>query len=139
MTTDLFVVDSSVWIQILPSSARDSGLRERVDHLLAHDQVAIAGIVRVELLAGCRDEIAYNRLREFLGSLIQVPITDSTWDAAAMLGFTMRRHGKPVPPTDLLVAATAMTGDATLIHRDRHFDLIAMHTDLRVESHLPNT
>ncbi len=48
----------------------------------------------------------------------------------------LRRRGVTVPFTDLLVAAVAAGAEAVLVHRDRHFDSIAAHVGLKVESHV---
>jgi predicted nucleic acid-binding protein len=37
---------------------------------------------------------------------------------------------------DLLIATVAMAYGATLVHRDRDFDLVAKHVPLVVESHV---
>ncbi|MBL7209996.1 MAG: hypothetical protein ISS52_07850, partial [Dehalococcoidia bacterium] len=42
-----------------------------------------------------------------------------------------------VPFTDLLIASVAADVDAVVVHRDRHFNVIAQHLSLKVESHVP--
>lgn len=44
-------------------------------------------------------------------------------------------HRRPIP--DLLVAATALEHDATVLHYDRDFDLIAEVTDLSARWIIP--
>lgn len=44
------------------------------------------------------------------------------------------RAGEPVRSgMDCLIAAVAIRDDATLLHADRDFDVIARHTELRIE------
>jgi hypothetical protein len=87
-------------------------------------------------LRGARDVSNYQELATGLGTLPLLPITAERWQEAARLGFELRvHHGLSFPSADLLIAAVAIAHDATLIHRDSDFDLIAKHTALRVESY----
>jgi predicted nucleic acid-binding protein len=48
----------------------------------------------------------------------------------------LRGSGVTVPLMDVLIAAVAISSGAVLVHRDRHFDLIAEHAPLHVESYV---
>ena len=54
MQSNLFLLDTSVWLDVLPPAGTNLSLRDRVDALLAADRVAITGMVRLELLGGAR-------------------------------------------------------------------------------------
>ena len=136
MRSDLFLVDTSVWLDVLPPGGSNSGLRDRIDSLLAADRVAATGMVRLELLGGARSDEEWNRLSDYLSALHHLPMEEEAWREAAQMGFLLRREGVTVPSTDLLIGAVAVKSDAVLLHRDRHFDLIAQHLPLLVESHL---
>ena len=107
-----------------------------MDALLRQHVVATSGMVRLELLGGARDAPEWSELAVVLGGLHQLPVTEETWDEAASIAYELRRVGITVPFTDILIATIAIHADATVLHRDRHFDLIAQHTPLRVESHV---
>lgn len=135
MPADRFLVDTSVWLEVLPSGGGDGPLRQRVDDLLAADAVATTGMVRLELLGGARTAEEQARLGGMLSALHHIPVEDSHWEAAAELGYRARRSGVTLPFTDLLIGAVAIRADAILVHRDRHFDLLATQSALKVESH----
>jgi len=135
MQSSLYLVDTSVWLEVLPARG-SSELRQHVDALLAADVVATTGMVRLELLGGARTEIEYRRLGELLSALHALPLDEERCDEAARLGFQLRHRGITVPFTDLLIAAVTIQAGAILVHRDRHFDLMADHLPLDVESHL---
>ena len=137
MKDSLYLVDTSVWLDVLPRGKADSELRERVDALLTADLVATTGIVRLELLGGARTEAQYGHLSGLLSALHLLPIVEERCTEAAQMGFQLRRQGIAVPFTDLLIAAVAAKNDATVVHRDRHFDTIAQHLSLNVESYVP--
>ena len=56
------------------------------------------------------------------------------WQAYCALGFTIMRKGLTVPHTDVLIAACALESDSIILHADRHFDLMARHVGVKVES-----
>lgn len=136
LPTARFLVDTSVWLEVLPAGTGDTPLRRRIDELLAADVVATTGMVRLELLGGARTAEEWARPGEMLSALHYVSVEDSHWKAAAELGFHARRSGLTVPFTDLLIGAVAISVDAILVHRDRHFDLLATQSSLKVESHV---
>lgn len=136
MQNNLYLLDTSVWLDVLPASGTNIELRGRVDSLLQQDRVATTGMVRLELLGGARSEQEWNRLRDYLSALHQLPVEDDTWQEAAQMGFQLRRVGVTVPFTDLIIGAAAIHSNAVLLHRDRHFDLMSEHLSLIVESYL---
>ena len=136
MPSDLFLVDTSIWLEVLPPGRGYQSLRERIDALLAADQVATTGMVRLELLGGARSEREWGLLSEHLQALHQLPVSEEQWQEAAQMGFQLRRQGVSVPFTDLLIGAVTINSGAVLLHRDRHFDFIASRLPLQVESYV---
>lgn len=136
MQADRYLVDTSVWLEVLPPDRSAHTLRERIDELLLQDVVATTSMVRLELLGGARTLEEWRRLGELLSALHHLPIANAEWDQAAELGFQLRRQGISVPFTDLLTGAVAIRNGAVVLHRDHHFDLMATHLPLKVESHV---
>ncbi len=136
MDTTLCLIDTSIWIEVLPPGRAAQDLRERVRTLVAAQQALTTGVVRQELLHGARNEAEYGELADALDALPMLPTDEETWRRAARLGYELRRRGLTIPSTDLLIAAVAIQANAVLIHRNRHFDTIASHFPLRVESYV---
>ncbi len=136
MRDDLFLLDTSIWLEVLPPERGSSSIRDRVDSLLSADRVASTGMVRLELLGGARSQREWDRLRDLLSALHLLPVTEDHWQEAAQMGFQLRRQGVTVPFTDLLIGAVTITSGAVLVHRDRHFDFIASYLPLKVESYV---
>lgn len=60
--------------------------------------------------------------RDFLGDYVILPITDSIAESFAQERAALRRQGQLIPDMDLLIAATALSRDLTLLTRNvRHF------------------
>ena len=129
----LSLVDTSAWIFALrrnPSIA----VSERIGTLLAADTAATCGTIRLELLGGARDEVEFSRLGQRLRGLHYLPTEEADWQQSAQLAFDLRRRGVTVPYSDVLLSALAIRHNATLLHANRDFDLIARHSRLMVES-----
>ncbi len=136
MRSSLYLVDTSIWVEVFARTGHSEALANHLASALRHGRVATTGIVRFELLMGARDSHDYERLSQMLGALRQLPTADECWIEAGELGFRLRRAGVTLPATDVLIAAVAIREGAVLIHRDRHFDVIAAHAPLAVESYV---
>ena len=129
MSDNLVLIDTSVWILVLRKSPLPQA-RDEVEHLLAEDRVAIAPMIRLELLGGARTQGELNRLKSRLAALHQIPIDEASWETAANLSFKLRQRGKTIPYTDILIGSAAILAHCLLLHADKHFDLMAEDTDL---------
>jgi predicted nucleic acid-binding protein len=133
MSNRVVLVDTSVWILALRKSPL-APVRDEVDHLLAENRVATVPMIRLELLGGTKSASEFERLRSRLDALRQIPIDETNWEIAAELSFKLRQRGKVIPYTDMLIGSAAILANVLLLHADRHFDLMAEDTDLRVRS-----
>jgi len=136
MRNSLFLVDTSVWIEVLPSRRGSQTLRQRVDALIAEDRVATTGMVLLELLGGSRSEDEYKRLKGMMSALHPLEVREDTWEDASRLAFQTRHRGLTIPFTDLLIAAVAARSDAVILHRDRHFDMLTSYLSVEIESYI---
>ena len=136
MRGEIFLLDTSIWLEVLPPGRGSPALRERVDALLSTDLVATTGMVQLELLGGARSQEEWERLRELMSALHSLAVEDEDWVEASHMGFQLRRRGITVPFTDLLISEVTIRSGAVLVHRDRHFDLIASNLPLLVKSYV---
>jgi predicted nucleic acid-binding protein len=132
MTEGLVLVDTSVWIEALREGG-DRVASERVKELLLQDRLAVWELIVGEVLVGAWDEGEYQRLATRLMGAQGLHAPESVWRRAARLGIGLRRTGHKAPLTDLAIAVVAMHNDAKLLHRDRHFPVIATICDLEQE------
>lgn len=131
----MILVDTSTWIEFL----RDTGstVCHEVDRLLETD-VAICDTVRMEVLAGARDEAHLRQLRGLLGRATVLPTEPLDYETAASLYRTCRRSGDTVRKlNDCLIGAVAARHGASILHTDADFAALARHK--AVEVHEPPT
>ncbi|CAN5871344.1 type II toxin-antitoxin system toxin ribonuclease VapC11 [soil metagenome] len=127
----MILIDTSAWIEFL----RDTGspVCERVDELLA-GEVATCDPVRMEVLAGARDDAHLQNLRRLLAQATVVPTEAVSYEEAAALYRRCRRGGETVRRlVDCLIAAVAIGADVAVLHADADFEVLARHTDLRTD------
>ena len=138
MPADLFLVDTSAWILALRKDFLPS-VKDRIAYLLKENSIITSGMIKLELLGGTKAEKEFQRLKTRLDALEMVEMNTSLLERAYDLAFSLRRRGITVPYTDILIAASALMMDATVVHADSHFDLMGPHCGLKVESFVDAT
>ncbi len=129
----MILVDTSAWVEFLRDTGSPSCVE--VDHLLGED-VAISDAIRMEVLAGARNESHLRDLRGLLARATVLPTQPVDYERAAALHRTCRRRGETVRKLiDCLIGAVAARHGTPVLHADADFDVLGRHTEVRV--HLP--
>ena len=124
----MILIDTSAWIEFLRDT--DSPICLRVDELLGAD-IAVCDPVRMEILAGARDDRHLSDLRRLLGRATSLPTDPVDYEEAASLYRSCRRKGEtPRKLVDCLIAAIAVRSDVAILHADADFEVLARHTAL---------
>jgi predicted nucleic acid-binding protein len=127
----LILVATSAWVEFL----RDTGsaASRRVDELLEGD-IATCDPIRMEVLAGARDENHLDQLRRCWAEPPPSQSSLSTTKTRRRCTGPCRHRGETVRKLiDCLIGAIAIRADVPLLHADADFDLLARHTSLRVD------
>lgn len=123
-----FLIDKSAYVRI----PRSPLVRSRLAELFADNQVATCPMIKLELLYSARSLADYDGLAERLAAFPQAPMNAATWTLALDLQHRLAQRGqhrRAIP--DLLIAATALQHELTVLHYDQDFELIAYVSDLR--------
>jgi predicted nucleic acid-binding protein len=126
--------DSSAWIEEFRKTGTAVQLAMR--HVLdSGGELVVTEPVIMELLAGARSTQELRATRARLLAFPMVRVDDlSTYERAAAVWRICRAAGHTVRDTmDCLIAAVAIREGASILHADRDFDVIAKHTELRIE------
>ena len=128
----MILIDTSAWVEFLRNTG--SGTCSRVDALL-DAEIAICDAIRMEVLAGARDERHLQSLRRLLALATVLPTEPAHYDDAATLYRTCRQGGETVRKLiDCLISAVAISADLPVLNKDTDFDVLARHTDLKIAS-----
>ncbi len=132
----MILIDTSAWVDFLRGTG--SPVCNRVEDLL-DGEIAICDAIRMEVLAGARNEQHLQSLRRLLARAVTLPTRPSDYEDAALLYRSCRRGGETVRKLiDCLIAAVALRNDTPILHADRDFNTIARHSPLEVVEHLRN-
>lgn len=126
----MILVDTSAWVEFL----RDTGspVCGRVDELL-DGEIATCDPIRMEVLAGARDEGHLNHLRRLLSRASVIAIVPGDYEDAAALYRTCRRRGETVRRLiDCLIGAVAIRAGVLVLQSDSDFGVLARHSSLRL-------
>jgi predicted nucleic acid-binding protein len=127
----MILIDTSAWVEFL----RDTGslVCNRVDSLL-DDEIATCHPVRMEVLAGARDDRHLRDLRRLLARASLIPTEPSDYEEAASIYRACRHHRETVGRLiDCLIGATAIRASVSVLHSDSDFDVLARHTALAID------
>lgn len=126
----MVLIDTSAWVEFLHDTG--STVCARVDDLL-DEEIAVCDPIRMEVLAGARDELHLHSLRRLLARATVLPTDSAHFEEAAALFRRCRQEGETVRRLmDCLIAAVAIRSGVPVLHRDGDFDTLARHTDLEI-------
>ena len=121
--------DTCAWIDYFRPG--ENVLGPLVKRAIASDPVYACGPVLYELLQGVRSEKEQVSLTSALGALPYLEMTEALWIKAGQLSTTLRKTGKTVPLSDILIATLAIEHSLSVMTVDEHFRLISgVHIDV---------
>jgi predicted nucleic acid-binding protein len=129
----VILVDTSAWIEFVRATGSRAHLavRTAVEQNL---ELGVPDVVRMELLAGARDDSQVASLQSLLARFTHVPASSPhDHDVAASLNRSSRLAGRTVRShIDCLVAAMAVRLDVPLIAKDKDFTMLSTVSTLRL-------
>jgi predicted nucleic acid-binding protein len=114
------LVDTSSWIHFLRKNGEPL-VKARVRQLLESDSARTCPIVLVELWMGAGSEKDQSDVTKLEQKIPQLEINRHVWMRANRLSQLCRRHGTPVPASDVIIAACAFTHGAEIEAVDEHY------------------
>jgi len=128
---DKVIIDTSAWIESFRSDSVTS-FQRLVKDLIIQDLVLLPGIIKTELLRGTKSKKEYNQLNQMLTGLTYLAVDENFWERLSSFSFQLFRKGITVPLADTYIALLCIENQASLLHRDKHFDMIAQITKLMI-------
>lgn len=121
-----YLLDANACIAILNDS--ESAVATKLVTVPRHD-VALCQMIKAELYFGAfnsqRQEDNLAALDRFFSQFLILPFDDEAARAYGRIRVELNRAGTPIGPNDLVIAATSLRHDATLVtHNTREFSRI---------------
>lgn len=123
----MILVDSSAFIEFYRPDGNKE-VRDAVAEVISADQIAVNGIIQVEVVSFARGSRAFQQLTSDFQAFHWLELTKKVFAKASTLGNELRTIGITIPATDLIIASSAILANAELYQLDRHFDTIAEHS-----------
>jgi tRNA(fMet)-specific endonuclease VapC len=123
----MYLLDTNACIRILNNSSNELVARVRWRSPI---EIHLCSIVKAELIYGAyhSDRVAGNLrlLDRFFEPYVSLPFDDLCSDAYGRIRSDLARIGRPIGPNDLMIAATAVANDLTLVTANtREFGRVA--------------
>lgn len=115
------LVDSNVFIDLLN---RRSDPAIWLVEWAGRSNLAICGMVRLEVLRGIKSLKHLTKVSAFMDVMVNVPSDNRLWTAATELAWKLDRKGLVIPSADVVIAASAMRIGAAVLTSDAHFSQI---------------
>ena len=124
------LIDTSAWIEYL----RKTGSRTNIEvRRTLNIDAQICDVIRMEILAGARDQQHLTQLEKLLARATTIKIEPVDYDNAAAIYRACRKLGVTIrAQIDCLIAAIAIRTNTKIIHHDSDFDAIAQVTKLKI-------
>jgi hypothetical protein len=117
-----YLVDKSA----LEQRRHNEDARNLLELLIGEGALATCHVIALEVLYSARNLADYEILRTDIAALPWLPVTVDAMDRAFEVQHALARRGQHrLPLPDLIVAATAELGNATVLHYDHDYDVIA--------------
>jgi tRNA(fMet)-specific endonuclease VapC len=123
----IYLLDTNVWARYLNQS--DTSVRQRIE---AADPAALflCSIVKAEMYFGAdkspRRQANLLLLEKLFSRFASLPFDDSCAEIYGRIRADLAARGQPIGPNDLLIAATALANDVTLVtHNTGEFSRVS--------------
>ena len=128
---DKVIIDTSAWIESFRPQSEKKFI-DLVKDLILKGRILVPGIIKTEILRGTKNKKEYNQLNDLLKGLEYLPVSDDFWEKLSLFSFRLFRKGVTVPLTDTYIAPLGIENNASILHCDKHFDLIAEKVPLKI-------
>ena len=128
---DRVIIDTSAWVDSFRAKT-EHGFSLLVKDLILKNRVLMPGIIKTELLRGTKTKSEFNRLSDLLRGISYLTVAEDFWDSLSEFSFQLFRKGISAPLTDTYIALLCIENKVSLLHHDKHFELIAQKTPLKI-------
>jgi predicted nucleic acid-binding protein len=119
MSAERVLVDTSIWVSYFRGSS--PAISEKVDSLLAGDEVCVPKIVLAELLQGAKSEREISTIEDFFDAFTILDQSPETWLKAGKLSRELKIRGKTIHLLDCYIAVIAKENACAILTLDDHF------------------
>jgi tRNA(fMet)-specific endonuclease VapC len=118
---DNILADTSVWIEFFKTRSTTG---DELEKLIKEQRAWTCGIVLFELIKGVKSEAEKTTILNTLLSLEYIEMSPLLWKNAGEIAASLKKQGKNLPMSDILIAALAIEYNLQIFTLDKHFEQI---------------
>lgn len=131
------LVDTPVWSLALRRrrdhlNPQEQRLTHALAELIQEGRAQLAGMVRLELLSGIREEARFRKLRDYLRAFEDPRLETEDYEEAARMTNQCRSQGVAGSAIDFLICALARRRGWHILTTDRDFERYAKVLDVKL-------
>jgi len=126
------LIDTCMWSRVLRHKDPNIELTSKIKDLINDGRVAIIGPIRQELLSGISNIGQFNKLKETLSSLEDIPLKTEHFVKAAEFSNLCRNKGIQGATTDFLICAVAYFENLIIFTADNDFENYKKHLPIKL-------
>lgn len=111
--------DTCAWIDYFRPGTTTLG--RALEEALTAEAVFVCGPVIYELVQGVRSEKEQSLLRSALSALPFLEMNEALWIKAGRLSAGLRKEGRTIPFSDIIIAVLAVEKNLAVMTADEHF------------------
>jgi hypothetical protein len=128
----MVLVDTTVWVDLF-SGLTTPQVIVLESLILKREDICLCGVILTEVLQGIRDDEEHAKTQAIFLGLLYLPMTRETFLLATHIYRSLRTRGITIRNSiDCMIAAVCIENKVALLHRDKDFDLISKHFDLKI-------
>jgi tRNA(fMet)-specific endonuclease VapC len=116
--SDKIIVDTSIWIEYFKNN---SDYVPFIEENLNLENIYMIGPIISELLHGVKDEKEHQLLLKSINAVPFLNYIFEDWIKTGSILFNLRKKGKIIPLTDVLISAISIRINASILTLDQHF------------------
>ena len=122
----IYLLDTNVCVRYL--NGRALSVRQKLT-MLSQEEIAVCSIVKADLFYGAMKSLdsvrTLTRQKAFIDRFVSFPFDDHCAEIYGHLRHQLEKHGTPIGPQDMMIAAIALANNLTLVtHNTREFSRI---------------
>lgn len=114
----MILVDSNIFIDFWKNPL------EAQKEVFLHNEIAICGVIKSELLRGTNSEKQYQEISNALECFDYLAFEENDWSELAKLFMELRKNGISIPFQDGMITYLSIKNNCALWTNDKHFKLI---------------
>lgn len=126
----MILVDSNIWIEFWSAGSSESSIQLR--DLIEQDKAAINGLIYTEILQSSPSIHEFKKIESFLEIIPILSFDENHWHKTARFYFEMKKKGLTVTTIDCLIAMQAIEENIPLFSKDKIFEKMKNHTNLKI-------